>query len=446
MARGPRITRFFLNQLHRNPFRVIWVLNVIICEFIVARYYMHSCSWPSTGKEGGKDVHVALIADPQLTDAYSYRMNPGTKLSLVEFYSDIYMKRNFKLLNARFNPDHIIVLGDLMDGGREWIRGPLREVMFPKELKRFNHIFVNPTTAPKLRYIPGNHDIGIATNILPEAYARFKKTFGKINYSFKIANHNIIALDTLSYLASAESPYFKKTESFLLNFLENDDAKSPRILLSHVPLYRPDAANCGPLRNNPPLKQAYGYQYQNLINQPLTTYILKNTKPVLVLSGDDHDDCAYVHNGPESEHKQIPEHSIKTFSWLQGNLYPGFALLSLNADVQGLQDTSGFQIGKCALPPQRDIYQWYIYLAGISFIGSFVWVFATRESWAPGIVNAGGSKGKKEDDASRRTTSGGKLSTLGVIIWTIVYGVVAFLEILLSTAVAYAVLLIYDWL
>ena len=61
---------------------------------------------------------ILLISDPQLTDFYSYKQS-GILLGLTQFFSDLYMKRNYKYLLQKFNPHTTIFLGDLMDGGRE---------------------------------------------------------------------------------------------------------------------------------------------------------------------------------------------------------------------------------------------------------------------------------------------------------------------------------------
>lgn len=63
---------------------------------------------------------MAVIADPQLTDAYSYHQS-GFALHLTQFYSDLYMQRAFAALQTSFQPNGILFLGDLMDGGREWV-------------------------------------------------------------------------------------------------------------------------------------------------------------------------------------------------------------------------------------------------------------------------------------------------------------------------------------
>jgi hypothetical protein len=63
---------------------------------------------------------MAIVADPQIIDAYSYNQSPGLGLTLTEFYTDIYMVKSFYYLQKLHQPDAILFLGDLFDGGREW--------------------------------------------------------------------------------------------------------------------------------------------------------------------------------------------------------------------------------------------------------------------------------------------------------------------------------------
>jgi hypothetical protein len=60
---------------------------------------------------------------------------------------------------------------------------------------------------------------------------------------------------------------------------------------------------------------------------------------------------------------------VVTFSWLQGNLYPGFGVLSLK-DAHSLQideSNPSFKLDICDLPPQMDIYMGYIILLGRNY-------------------------------------------------------------------------------
>jgi len=78
-----------------------------------------------------------------------------------------------------------------------------------------------------------------------------------------------------------------------------------------------------------------------------TDFLLQRWQPTIVLSGDDHDDCLYQH--PSGAHEvrigrfnlsSIPpslttalpsvalmapaQFTVRTFSWMQGNLRPGY--------------------------------------------------------------------------------------------------------------------------
>ena len=44
----------------------------------------------------------------------------GILLRLSQFYTDLYMKRNWRLIQKILEPRMTIFLGDLFDGGREW--------------------------------------------------------------------------------------------------------------------------------------------------------------------------------------------------------------------------------------------------------------------------------------------------------------------------------------
>lgn len=60
-----------------------------------------------------------MIADPQLVDENTYERS-GILLKLSQFYTDLYMKRNWLFIQQILRPKMTIFLGDLMDGGREW--------------------------------------------------------------------------------------------------------------------------------------------------------------------------------------------------------------------------------------------------------------------------------------------------------------------------------------
>jgi len=98
---------------------------------------------------------------------------------------------------------------------------------------------------------------------------------------------------------------------FLENYAKGD--APPRILLTHIPLYRAEGTSCGPLRESSnPIHVGKGYQYQNVLTPDLSSRIVDIVRPLAVFSGDDHDYCFVQHNYGGMK---IPEHTIKSFSW-----------------------------------------------------------------------------------------------------------------------------------
>ncbi|BBG98718.1 Calcineurin-like metallo-phosphoesterase superfamily protein [Prunus dulcis] len=181
-----------------------------------------------------------------------------------------------------------------------------------ESLSRLKHIFSlsaheRYSNIP-VYYLSGNHDIGygILHSRRAEAIKRYEKEFGSRNHRFAVGKVEFIAIDAQTI----------------------DDVQAyPRVLLTHIPLYRQDWTDCGPIRI---LRSADGQEvvYQNYITKESSKYLLDSIQPVLVLSGHDHDQCHVIH---ESKYGPVGEYTVGTVSWQQGNLYPSFMYLSLFA-------------------------------------------------------------------------------------------------------------------
>jgi predicted MPP superfamily phosphohydrolase len=293
---------------------------------------VYKCKFP----ESGNSSRVLIIADPQLTDFYSYKQSDGLLLNLTQFISDFYMKKSFSTIIQKMNPEIIVFLGDLMDGGRE-IK---TELEYLKELSRFHHVF---KAGAKKFYMAGNHDIGV--RIVEDAYKRFTKYFQELNQDVKIGNTNLVLLDSIGLLADKDSEHYRNSFEFL-----NRNRTGANILFTHIPLYREEGMECGSLRNGKSLKQGRGYQYLNLIPQGLSAEILRKIDPVLTFSGDDHDDCVFTH---DLDSGKFIEHTLPTFSWLQGNFNPGFGVLQVDHSVNSGEIFSNI----CLLPSQIWMYR-----------------------------------------------------------------------------------------
>lgn len=274
------------------------------------------------------------------------------------------------------------------------------------EYRRFSKIFVepwidnlkqkSPTFEESRKFIaslPGNHDIGLSRGIQLPVRNRFNAYFGDGNRVDIVANHTFVSVDTVS-LSAWNSPELSEIWEPAMEFLDDASrlvdkrassevrrqynntrtdlldqyvlnttelqasaktpssplkAEFPKILLSHVPLYRPPGTPCGPLREhwppksnvrNPDAVTTYdernaiavqaGYQYQNVLTDEVSHLLAKKIGDLeYVFSGDDHDYCDVIHQDYPSAGGGIRDITVKSISWAMGVRKPGFVMLSL---------------------------------------------------------------------------------------------------------------------
>lgn len=90
----------------------------------------------------------------------------------------------------------------------------------------------------------------------------------------------------------------------------------------------------------------------------LTPLSRRSVQPSVVFSGDDHDQCSIVHRVGDASQQVVMEQTVGTFSWLQGNLWPSFAVVQLRPATAARQ--ASLRTHVCFLPPQMLVYNWYI--------------------------------------------------------------------------------------
>lgn len=298
---------------------IYWCVLILWNEYLVFYFRIRGCHAPGA---------VVIIADPQLVDEHSYYRR-GLLLRLSQFYTDLYMRRNYRLLSAYYSPLHVF-LGDLTDGGRQW-----QDLKWFQEYERFKRVF--PQRHPRW-FSVGNHDIGFGNEINIAARNKFERYFGETNQELRLENITLTFVDTLSL--SATNDVRNKSVAFLDNL-----EPTARILFTHVPLYH-EGHSCGPLREAPHgILNLRGPQYQNLLDQTLSTSLL-SLHPLLVFSGDDHDYCDYTHETPGGHVREI---TVKSFSWAMGVRNPGYQLLTLPS----------LETHPCILPSQLHLFLVY---------------------------------------------------------------------------------------
>lgn len=396
---------------------LVWAVTILYGEMFA--FWLPSlwkCSWPSptiNGVEYSDDyVKIAVLADPQLMDKTSHHLAPKSLgLEIAQFYTDIFMRRAFLASVMPLKPDVVLFLGDYFDGGlilsdEEWL----------ESLNRLKHIFdlekLKRTTNRQVYFISGNHDIGYAAfhSHRPEVIRRYENEFGVRNYRFTAGKVEFVAIDAQTLDGSSQGNQTSATWNFVKN-VSRDSTSSPRVLLTHIPLYRPDWTYCGPHRSSSVINQRISRAardqeilYQNYITEEASNILLDYIRPILVLSGHDHDQCTVTH-----KYKQGPvvEHTLGTISWQQGNLYPSFMLLSAsNHTFQNASSVSdAISTRLCFLPAQTFIYIWYLSLFVLTLLVVLLWpmngigIFRHVGDLTSNVVGIfKGSKEKDEDE------------------------------------------------
>ncbi|KAI4229609.1 MAG: hypothetical protein LQ349_006372 [Xanthoria aureola] len=140
-------------------------------------------------------------------------------------HTDYYMRKSFTIIQDFLDPKTVFFLGDLFDGGREWLPPGTSgsdsrwrkygEDYWIKEYKRFGNIFLNEWLRragaglhrdhrKMLVGLPGNHDLGLGNGIKIPVRRRFNAFFGDGNNIEVIGNHTFVSLDTVSLSAKGQ--------------------------------------------------------------------------------------------------------------------------------------------------------------------------------------------------------------------------------------------------
>lgn len=332
----------------------LWLALFTYFELIAPYRNAAKCHWGNVDKK----TNVMLVADPQLIDGHTYPERNRLLLKLSQHTVDVYLKQNYKALVNQLKPDYIMFLGDYLDNGR-LCDDNYYEIEFLRFEKIFN-VFPQYVRGKNLfTSVPGNHDVGFGNGVKAALQARFASHFGKANTVCEIEGVDFIMLDSPSL--SSQDPEIRKDS---LQFLELLSAPiNPRVLLSHVPLFRDtEKQPCGPHRERNPFLQIAGYQYQLALDPDILEYLLNRIRPQLIFAGDDHDYCAIVRdNGAR-------EYTVKSISMAMGIQYPAVQLLSFAAKGPILQ----YDTHMCYLPsPYVKVFA-YLFAAIFS---SFIVVF-----------------------------------------------------------------------
>ncbi|URE22282.1 Calcineurin-like phosphoesterase, partial [Musa troglodytarum] len=151
-----------------------------------------------------------------------------------------------------------------------------------------------------------------------------------------------------------------------IKHISNDATSNPKVLLTHIPLYRPDDTPCGSHRSSSVINQRisyagtdHGISYQNYLSEETSNHLLDLIRPVMIMI-----------NVQWYTLHQL-ELTLLEPSWQQGNLYPSFMLLSARSNLTNSEDAVSTNL--CFLPMQTHIYIWYLTQFVITLILIIMW-------------------------------------------------------------------------
>ncbi|KAK8072566.1 hypothetical protein PG996_005914 [Apiospora saccharicola] len=241
----------------------LWMLLLLWGEHWIFATKVRSCDWNHWEKwpKGATPHRLVFVADPQIIDPKSYPGRPWPANPLTMRITDNYMSRSFIQLQKVLQPDTVIFLGDLFDGGREWktargdfsdpewaTRHPAGERQYVKqwnkwygqdywlrEYGRFGDIFYKNWPAgghepgpgqrgrKVISSLPGNHDLGFGAEVKVPVRERFGAFFGEPNRVDVMGNHTFVSVDTVSLSADTSlmkdkvdlSPIYGPVNEFL---------------------------------------------------------------------------------------------------------------------------------------------------------------------------------------------------------------------------------------
>ncbi|CAI4038059.1 hypothetical protein SMKI_04G3980 [Saccharomyces mikatae IFO 1815] len=355
---------------------ILWLGLIYYHESAVVKRAMKKCQWSAWEKwpKGAESHRVGLFADPQIMDEYSYPKRPQIVNYFTRVLVDHYHKRNWKYVQYYLDPDSSFFLGDLFDGGRNW-----GDEQWIKEYTRFNQIFPKKPMRRTVMSLPGNHDIGFGDTVVESSLERFSAYFGETSSFLEAGNHTFVLLDTIS-LSDKANPNVSRIPMEFLNNFARSSHPYPRILLTHVPLWRnPTQQTCGKLRESKdPFPIHKGVQYQTIINEGISQQVLTKIQPEILFSGDDHDYCHITHSyQSQGENKIAEEVTVKSCAMNMGISRPAIQLLSLYnpSDLRTVNagedhESKTYQTELCYMPdPYKAII---MYLWGLLFSTAFV--------------------------------------------------------------------------
>lgn len=253
------------------------------------RFQPDVCDW----QDDAAAIKLLAFGDPQIRGAQpddTWR----TKIDIMG--NDYYLGHVYRMLVPSLKPQHVAVMGDLFSS--QWITNE----QFHERLDRYTQRIFDPALHKgDLFNITGNHDIGYAGEVTPDRMARYIDAFGLDNFvkTYEVPQpYRIVVLNSLVLDGPMAHVEYRDASWKFLDEVAAADFKGPTILLTHVPLYKPEG-----ICMDGPYFTYYGEEFgsvlreQNHLSEETSQKVLSkvfgpgNPYGGVILTGHDHEGC-----------------------------------------------------------------------------------------------------------------------------------------------------------
>lgn len=275
----------FIDQRTSIKCLIIILTSVLWCEWLYYHYIIRvKCNgWP----EGGVNAtNILVISDTHVMGSHkSYRIDKWRR--------EWEMHQSYQMSTEFFKPDVIINLGDLIDEGAIYDANN-----FKSSVEDYKRIFKSSYVNFLAVNVPGNHDMGHHDHVTnyPLFIGRFSQEFNTTQLLDIIKiNANITLVIINSMLFYDNCPYCRMAYERLGQISKHlgEDGTIKPILLTHIPLYRPDESLCDrPIDLSQYKNRWEGFE---VIGRRQSKLLLELLTPRLILSGHSHKNCKINH-------------------------------------------------------------------------------------------------------------------------------------------------------
>lgn len=363
-----------------------------------------TCSFPRPTSATASVLRMAVLADARVVDAGPTRHLTG---ALAEFRGDLHLRKLYRRLHAEHGPDAVVFLGDLLDVGRRTADdADPRSPAWSRLVARWQATFADSSAAASRRpgkdfvlvAACGERDVGSTAADVPRRAARFAESFGELHAVSRAKDFDLVRICAPAIVhgdpkqrSLAAKVLAGLNKSLAAALATKKPALKPRILLTHVPLWKSELSGC---------------PVSSLLNASLSSDLLARVSPVAVFSSGGSRACVSQHLSGK-----VTEHSIAKVSISGAGYSSSYALVTLQLDPE--TKATSVEVSTCSMPS-------HVLTIGLYGVAGFLAsIYAFFHS---------ASQPKKKNMATSTLTSALSLIALVLVVFTAAQVLCALIE------------------